>query len=185
MGGIFWYPAPCDQPLGCCQIFDGSGEIIYQSTTQTQCISLEGNWFPEPCPDDEPCDECCEAILALLESFTGDIQAPLRSWLLEDPQQPEPQPSGVVPEGVEVLTGEADDYFSDITIPDGPTNGTNWSFDVLGTQATFNISLDPRNWPADPMHNTLAAFILLMRIAMAVGLTIMFGSLVGRVFRQW
>ena len=27
-GGVYWYPAPCDQPLGCCQIPDGDGGIL-------------------------------------------------------------------------------------------------------------------------------------------------------------
>lgn len=198
-----WSESPCDlEVIGCCTFFDYSigplGMEIRIVATETTCSILEGVWTPGPCDTDD-CAECCEAIRAILESFTGDIQVPLRNWLLEDwpdfsdrvlavleqSNEPEPEPEGVDPAEVGEVTGTAGEYFDGVTVPGDNTSGTNWTFDVLGTQQTFNLTFDPRNWPADPMHNTLATLILLIRGALAIGLTIMFGTMVGKVLRQW
>ena len=196
-GGVFWYPAPCELPIGCCSFMDPTtGEFMEANVTQGECVVLEGTWSEEPCEGD--CAECCEAIRALLESFTDDVQAPLRDWLREDwpdfstrvlavleEDADTPELEGVDPAEVQDTAGAADTYFDGTDIPDEATGSTGWEFDVLGTSQTFNISLDPRNWPDDGMHNTLAAAVLAMRTALSIGLTIMFGTLVGRVLRQW
>jgi hypothetical protein len=197
-GGEFWYPAPCNEPIGCCSFLDPStGEFMSAPATQAECVVLEGTWSPDPCEDD--CADCCEAIRALLEDFTDDVQQPLRDWLLEDwpdfstrvlavleePGNGTPDLEGVEAGDVEAAVGDADNYFDAVTVPNDSTGSTAWEFDVLGESAQFDISLDPRNWPDDAMHNTLASFILAMRLALSIGLTIMFGSLVGRVLRQW
>jgi hypothetical protein len=200
-GGVFWEPAPCEIQIGCCTWLDISvgplGVTVQTATTQAECNLLEGVWTPEPCEDD--CAECCEAIRALLESFTDDVQVPLRDWLLEDwpdfservltvleePQEPEPEPNGVEGDDVDAAVGEAGSYFEGITVPNDSSSSTNWTFDVLGTEQSFSVSMDPRNWPDTPMYTALGTAILVMRIALSIGLTIMFGSMVGRVLRQW
>lgn len=201
--GTSYSDAPCEQEvLGCCTWIDFSvgpiGVTVQSMTTENDCVFLEGTWSPEPC-DEGDCAECCAAILALLEDFTGDIQGPLRNWLLEDwpdfaervlnvleepqdPTDPEINETDDVP--VDGQDG-AEEHFTALEVPDAQESPHAWTFDVLGTQQTFFISMDPRNWPSIPMYTLLRAMIGLIRLALTIGLLIMFPSMVLRMWRQW